>query len=182
MGKILAPGEYAALFLTEPAKPPKSWSVVREFEMDQMICDVKPALPKNDAPVEVLGPEAVNEMKALAELTKPGPFDVRTIEFGGFVGVRDHGRLVAMAGQRTRPKGFTEVSAVCTHPDARGRGLAELLVARVTRGVFERGEIPFLELKTGNAAARRVYEKLGYRFRRNLIFSAVRPDIGTIVA
>ena len=120
-----------------------------------------------------LGPDDVGEMLALVELTQPGPFAVRTIELGGYVGVFDGDRLVAMAGQRLAPPGFREVSAVCTHPDFRGRGLAAGLSALVARGILERGERPFLHHASDNDAARRVYEALGFEFRRQVVFAAL---------
>ena len=72
----------------------------------------------------------VAAMLALVELTQPGPFAPRTIELGRYLGVHDNGQLVAMAGERCRLPGYREVSAVCTHPDARGRGLADRLLDR----------------------------------------------------
>jgi predicted GNAT family acetyltransferase len=109
-------------------------------------------------------------MLELAEQTQPGPFAKRTIEFGGYIGVRDSGRLVAMAGERMRPAGFAEVSAVCTDPAARGRGLAASLVAEVCRQIRARGETPFLHVMVDSATettARGVYERLGFRVRRS---------------
>ena len=67
---------------------------------------------------------------ALVARTEPGPFTDRTIELGTYLGVRDasDGALVAMAGQRMHPPGHVEISAVCTDPAFRGRGLARMLV------------------------------------------------------
>ena len=112
-------------------------------------------------------------MLALVELTRPGPFAVRTVDLGGYVGVFDGDRLVAMAGQRLAPPGFREISAVCTHPDFRGRGLAAGLTALVARGILERGERPFLHHASDNDPARRVYETLGFQFRRQVVFAAL---------
>ena len=107
-------------------------------------------------------------MLALVELTRPGPFAVRTVELGGYVGVYDGDTLVAMAGQRLAPPGFREISAVCTHPDYRGRGLAAGLTSLVARRIVERGEEPFLHHAADNEPARRVYEALGFEFRREV--------------
>jgi len=90
----------------------------------QMVCTTRPEVIPCGYAIEELKPDDVPEMLALAELTEPGPFRQRTIEFGGYMGIRDAGRLVAMAGQRLSLTGFTEVSAVCTHPEYRGRGYA----------------------------------------------------------
>ena len=104
------------------------------------------------------------EMLALATLTQPGPFRARTHELAQFWGVKDAGgRLLAMAGERLRLAGMSEVSGVCTHPDARGRGLAALLSRHVASEIVRRGEVPFLHAYASNAGAIALYEKLGFR-------------------
>ncbi len=115
-----------------------------------------------------LTPDDVPEMLDLIRLTEPGPFFERTIELGHYVGIRQDGRLVAMAGERTQPQGYCEVSAVCTHPDYRGRGYAGLLVSQIAAENWQRGVVPFLHVSPENPAAIRVYEKLGFRLRRQL--------------
>ena len=105
------------------------------------------------------------EMLALARLTEPGPFLTRTYAMGRFIGVRIDGRLAAMAGQRFRMPGYTEVSGVCTHPDFRGRGLARMLSAAVATFIEERGDVAFLHAWTSNLAAIRLYESLGFELR-----------------
>jgi predicted GNAT family acetyltransferase len=125
-----------------------------------------------DAPsARRLGPDDAGEMLALVELTRPGPFCIRTVELGNYHGVF-HGRtLVAMAGERLRLPGYTEISAVCTHPDFRGRGLAAGLSALVARGILGRGDKPFLHHAAENEPARRIYESLGFEFRREVGFA-----------
>ncbi|MDQ3269335.1 MAG: GNAT family N-acetyltransferase [Pseudomonadota bacterium] len=105
------------------------------------------------------------EMRTLAQWTEPGPFLQRTHTMGRFVGIRIGGRLAAMAGERMRFPGFTEVSGVCTHPDFRGRGLAKRLSSIVAYGVQQRGEQAFLHAWTTNEAAIALYERLGFRSR-----------------
>ena len=112
----------------------------------------------------------VPEMLDLVARTKPGPFLPRTVEMGGYLGIRRGGALVAMAGERMRPPGWTEVSAVCTDPAFRGQGLAARLVRAVSAGVTARGELPFLHAATENAGAVRLYESLGFRVRRTITF------------
>lgn len=107
-----------------------------------------------------------DEMFALATLTKPGPFFERTHRLGDFVGVKVDGRLVAMAGERLRLPGFTEVSGVCTHPDHRGHGYAAALMSVVAGRIQGWGETPFLHVYAHNVGAIRLYEALGYRVRR----------------
>ena len=105
------------------------------------------------------------EMVALARLTEPGPFLTRTHTMGAFRGIRIGGRLAAMAGERFRFPGHTEVSGVCTHPDFRGRGLARRLSAAVAARIESRGERPFLHAWKSNRPAISLYESLGFEFR-----------------
>jgi predicted GNAT family acetyltransferase len=105
------------------------------------------------------------DMLALATLTAPGPFFSRTHELGDFVGVKVDGRLAAMAGERLRPDGFTEVSGVCAHPDHRAQGYAARLMLHVAHKIAARGETPFLHSYADNAGAIGLYEALGFRFR-----------------
>jgi len=113
------------------------------------------------------------EMLALATLTKPGPFFTRTHQMGAFVGVKIDGRLAAMAGERMRPEGFTEVSGVCTHPDHRGKGYAARLMQHVAGRILASGETPFLHSYASNAGANRLYESLGFRLRREVVFTVL---------
>jgi predicted GNAT family acetyltransferase len=130
--------------------------------------------PDDDLDIVELSDAGAPEMRALAELTQPGPFHGRTHELGGFVGVRENGRLVAMAGERLKVPGFTEISAVCTHPDARGRGLAAALMRRVAAGIAVRGEQMFLHVYPHNTGAIALYERLGFRHRTELQLNVLR--------
>jgi len=121
-----------------------------------------------------LGPGDVPEMLELAARTKPGPFLPRTEELGVYLGIRRGGALVAMAGERLHPPGWTEISAVCTDEAWRGRGFATRLVLALVAGIRSRGETPFLHALAGNTGAIRLYEALGFRLRRATVFSAVR--------
>jgi len=109
------------------------------------------------------------QMLALAQLTKPGPFFSRTHQLGDFVGVKIDGRLAAMAGERMKPEGFTEVSGVCVHPDFRGRGYAAALTQVVSARIRARGETAFLHAYAHNTPAITLYERLGYVLRRNVL-------------
>lgn len=105
------------------------------------------------------------EMLALAQLTEPGPFLARTHVMGEFFGIRVDGRLAAMAGERFRFPGHTEVSGVCTHPDFRHRGFARRLSAAVAGRIESRGERPFLHAWRTNVPAIALYESLGFEIR-----------------
>ena len=115
--------------------------------------------------MEPLSDADAAEMLALAELTEPGPFAARTHTLGQFWGVRENGRLAAMAGERMKPEGFAEVSGVCVHPAHRGRGHAAALSALVADHIKARGETPFLHAYADNAGAIHLYESLGFVVR-----------------
>jgi len=116
--------------------------------------------------IVTLGASDVPEMIALVELTKPGPFSTRTHELGTFLGIRVDGQLVAMTGERMKPGNYTEMTAVCVHPDHRGRGYAQALLGAVARGIVARGEIPFLHVFTSNISAIALYQRQGMEIRR----------------
>lgn len=138
------------------------------FPANQMVSEQPIPMPEAPDGLVDLTVADVPEMLELAHLTEPGPFFTRTIELGHYVGIRQDGRLVAMAGERIRPQGFCEVSAVCTHLDYRGRGYASQLVSRVAAWNWQRGDVPFLHVVPENTGAIRVYERLGFRLRRQL--------------
>jgi predicted GNAT family acetyltransferase len=127
-----------------------------------------------DPGVQLLGDADAGDMLALATLTEPGPFFVRTHEMGRFVGVRIDGRLAAMAGERMRFPGHVEVSGVCTHPDFRGRGLARRLSAAVSAEIQRRGDQPFLHAWTTNTAAIALYESLGFVSRATVNIAVLK--------
>ncbi|HEY0889392.1 MAG TPA: GNAT family N-acetyltransferase [Nocardioides sp.] len=174
---LLGPGGFADLF-SSPAEPPPDWPPVFSLTGVQMVgpAAVGPA-PAGGPDMDELGPADVPAMLALAHRTSPGPFWPRTIEMGRYVGIRDGGTLVAMAGERLHPPGFTEISAVRTAPEARGRGYAARLVTELMADVLARGERPFLHVASDNAAARGLYERLGFTVRRDVVFHGSRvPD------
>jgi predicted GNAT family acetyltransferase len=108
-------------------------------------------------------------MLELALLTRPGPFRARTHTLGRFIGVREGGKLVAMAGERLCAPGFREISAVCTHPDWQGRGLGGALLQQVGERIMREGDTPFLHTYTHNAPAVALYTKLGFSVRREIV-------------
>jgi predicted GNAT family acetyltransferase len=154
-------------------KPPAGLVTMIEETIHLMIATHLPD-PDTGPDILALGDADAAEMRALAELTQPGPFHARTHELGEFVGIRENGRLIAMAGERLRVPGFTEISAVCTHPSARGRGLAAELMRVVAAKIVARGEQLFLHVYPHNRAAISVYERLGFRHRADVQMTVLR--------
>ncbi len=166
-------GPRAVVLITGPTLPtPAGWEIVASGQGVQMVADHVASAPDHEA--IRLTPGDVPEMLALVKRTQPGPFLPRTIELGTYLGIRRDGNLIAMAGERLHPPGWTEISAVCTDTAYRGQGLASRLVQAVTHGIRSRAETPFLHAAADNANAIRLYEALGFRLRRTLTFQAVR--------
>ena len=165
--KLLAPGDVVGLFSTEQVPADRNLAVIAQKVIDQMVYERGEAASISGVVVK-LTPADVPEMLHLAELTKPGPFAARTIALGSYIGIRSGGQLVAMAGERMKFDGFTEISAVCSHPDHRGRGLSSLLVSTLMRQILERSETPFLHVFDDNTSASALYRKLGFTRRRSL--------------
>lgn len=151
----------------QPFTPPRGVAVVKAAVCAQMVAD-HPRPGEPDFAFEHLTEADAPQMLALATLTEPGPFFEATHRLGAFVGIKQEGRLVAMAGERMRPEGFTEVSGVCTHPDHRGRGYAGRLMQVVAGRIVARGETPFLHSYASNLGAISLYESLGFAIRREV--------------
>ena len=172
LAALLAPGEIVAIAGDHGASERNGFRILQGLSIRQMVLDTPIDGPRV-APAR-LGVADSTEMLALAELTRPGPFAVRTIAMGDYVGFRENGRLVAMGGERLRPPGFTEVSGICTHPDFRGRRYAEAIVRELSRSIQARGERPFLHVAIGSpseAVATALYASLGYEERCSMAFT-----------
>ncbi|HTS05928.1 MAG TPA: GNAT family N-acetyltransferase [Candidatus Eisenbacteria bacterium] len=173
----LVDGGTVGVFLEEPYAPRPGWEFVVGAPLLQMICEngAASARPSNGHPkIEVLGDKDSPEMLELTALTKPGPFSTRTHELGYYVGIRDAGKLVAMAGERLKVPGHTEVSAVCTHPDHLGKGYAATLMNEVMSAIRGRGETAFLHVRGDNPRAIALYERLGFRISWRGHFAVLR--------
>ncbi|MFC7310419.1 GNAT family N-acetyltransferase [Streptomyces monticola] len=168
---LAGPGTELALAASE-AVAPDGWESTFHVEGVQLVDDGIRAA--HDPEAVRLGPDDVPEMLDLVARTRPGPFLPRTVEMGTYLGIRRGGALVAMAGERLRPPGYTEISAVCTDPDFRGQGLGGRLVLAVSAGIRERGEIPILHTGAQNTGAIRLYENLGFRLRKYTAFVGLR--------
>ena len=174
--RLTAPGQ-VALFVRLSAGPPADWEIVAAREGVQLVADDLD--PAADPEAVALTAADVPEMLELTGRTKPGPFLPGTVELGGYLGIRRDGRLVAMAGERMRPPGFAEISAVCTDQGWRGHGFGARLTRAVAAGIVARGETPFLHAAGDNVDAIRLYKSLGFTHRRDVAFVATRPPRAT---
>jgi len=165
------------LFLDMPYQPRPGWNLVAGAPMPEMVYQSASApLSRSSSSPEIveLGAADVSEMMELTALTKPGPFNQRTHELGTYLGIRRDGKLVAMAGERLKIPGYTEVSAVCTHPEHAGHGYARILMTEVVERICSRGETPFLHVREDNVRAIELYKRLGFAQRVLLHFAVLR--------
>jgi GNAT superfamily N-acetyltransferase len=177
--ELAGTGGILVLFFPERPTLPPGWNLLRGGVLTQMICRHPKLIYNGSLPDGItlrrLGAVDIAAMIELAALTEPGPFRERTIELGDFYGIMEGKRLLAMAGQRMRVPGFVEVSAVCTHPDARGRGYAGMLMSRVMRDIVDEGATPFLHAYADNPAVR-LYTKLGFTQRRAFELAVIKRE------
>ncbi len=168
LADLLAPGEAVLLqTLTDVPSTATEAGLRAEklFDVLQMT-DERTIEPGDIGDVERLGAVDADDMVALAVRTNPGPFAQRTVETGQYIGLRDKGRLIAMAGERMRLDGFVEISAVCVDDDYRGKGIAARLMNILCAEIRKRGDVPFLHVRADNATAIGLYRRLGFEDRR----------------
>ena len=167
LGALMSGSEISVLFTPDAVTAPDNFKILLADTGEQMI-----GTPAESAVsgvnIVTLGVRDVPDMMGLVELTKPGPFGLRTHELGTFLGIRIDGHLVAMTGERMKPGNYTEMTAVCVHPSHRGRGYAQALLGAVAREIVTRGEIPFLHVFSNNASAIALYRRQGMEIRRRL--------------
>ncbi|MDX8483357.1 GNAT family N-acetyltransferase [Mesorhizobium sp. VK24D] len=173
LSKLLQPLESSILVQTDPIVLPSDLSAVSTATLVQMTAE-RPMQAVSDERVQRLTRDDAAEMLALASLTKPGPFTLEALSLGDFWGVKIEGRLAAIAGERMKQPGYTELSGVCTHPDFRGGGLARLLSLFVANRIMARGEVPYLHAYDSNALAVGLYESIGFRLRTTLNMAVVQ--------
>ena len=167
LAALMSPSDYVVLFTPDPVTAPAEFKTLLAKTGEQMI-GMPAEAHGSEADIVTLGAGDVPEMMALTKLTNPGPFAARTRELGTFLGVKVGGRLVAMAGERMKPADYTEITAVCVHPDHRGRGYAQVLLGAIARQIAARGEIPFLHVFSDNDGAIALYRRQGMEIRRRL--------------
>ncbi len=176
LGKLVRVGTGAGLFLEAPANAadiePAGFRIVEQDPLLQMIysdCE----LPTRALDFVKLTAADVPEMVALATMMKPGPFNTRTHELGNFIGVKREGQLAAMAGERMGMPGYTEISAVCTHPNHAGHGYATALMVELIGQIRRRNEIPILHVRSSNTHAIGLYRRIGFADRRRFHFTVI---------
>jgi ribosomal protein S18 acetylase RimI-like enzyme len=174
LAALAGPGSLTVLAAVD-LEPPEGWTTVARIPSVQLVDGGVAPVPDDQA--DRLGPADAQDMLSLVERTKPGPFAIRTVELGTYLGFHRNGELIAMAGERLAPPGWTEVSAVCTDPAFRGQGLAARLVRAVVADMRQRGQSAFLHVETGNSGAIRLYESLGFRLRRHTTFLVIRTPV-----
>ena len=163
----------ARLFRPHQEPLPHGWEEVGCFSMLQMVAEKAPAA--RDETLSELSETDVPAMLDLVAVAQPGPFGKRTPLLGRYLGIWQGNRLVAMAGERLRLPGYVELSAICVHPEARGKGHAASLTEALMRLAFAAGEVPFLHVRPDNVAAVTLYKRLGFATRRELIVLWRRP-------
>jgi ribosomal protein S18 acetylase RimI-like enzyme len=165
---MIPAGEVVVLFTTGLLAIPEGWHIQLNRDLLQM-AHTSPLQPFSAAGlIQSLSEVHIPEMLALTALTKPDPFLQRTIDFGNYEGIFENGKLVAMAGQRLQPDPYTEVSAVCTHPDALGKGYAALLLQSQVYQIKTAGRIPFLHVYPENTRAVALYQRVGFELRKEM--------------
>ena len=178
LARHLPAGTEARLLRRDIEPLPSGWAPLKDVSLLQMVAPQFDGRVPDGPPVAILGLEDVGIVSALVERTQPGPFGPRTLALGRYLGVFEDGELVALAGERLRLPGFVELSAVCTDPRVRGRGLAAYLMRHLMRGAVARGETPFLHVVPDNAAAISIYRRLGFEVRTAMHYLWRRP-VGT---
>ena len=180
LARLMRPGERVGVFLDDTPASVRGWTVISSVPLLEMVhANGDARLQERDTSQAIvsLGTQDVAEMMTLTELTKPGPFGPRTHEMGEYWGIRDpSGSLIAMAGERLKVPGYTEISAVCTHPDYLGRGYATALITLLMERITGRGETSFLHVRADNTRAVSLYESLGFQTRVTLHYVVLAKD------
>lgn len=180
LASLLPPRGIVGVFLHAPYADRPGWELQIGAPLAQMVCENGAAKSKRtdspEADVQFFDLTAADapDMVELAKITNPGPFHIRAHELGSFIGIRKEGKLIAMAGERLKVPGYSEISGICTHPDHAGSGYARILTTEIMGRIRERGETPFLHVRADNHRAIALYEKLGFSTRMMSHYAVLR--------
>lgn len=125
---------------------------------------------RRDAPEGVsfsrLSVTEVDEIGRFYACAYPGSwFQERMLETGRYVGIREDGRLVCIAGVHVYSAALrvAALGNVATLPEARGRGFATAACAHVCRDLLGDGiDTISLNVQADNTSALNAYERLGF--------------------
>jgi ribosomal protein S18 acetylase RimI-like enzyme len=171
LADIVDAGE-TMLFVGPAPSLRRGWQVDPVVHIAQMVCS-RQLTPVDGPPLVELRDEHAVDVLDLTARVYPHYFRPRTTDLGRYFGIYDGTKLAAMAGERMRFDGHTELSAICTDPAYLGRGYAQRLVAMLSNDIFDSGRVPFLHVSHENERAKRLYEHMGFRFRADIPLTAV---------
>ena len=164
-----------SIFSCRELELPPGWSIVRKVELHEMVQEEPLHVPQQSVAFSQLTADDVPQMSLLYQATRPGrSMAPRLHELGGVLGVKQNGRVLAMACLRMHFPGYREISTVGTLPGHTGRGFATALVAELARRIRDSGEVPFLTVRVDNARAVQIYKRLGFRERVRMHSTTVR--------
>ena len=175
--EFIQPGRRIAVSsLKKMSHDETKWQVLQAMTVTQMVYEepVNSFITSNSKLIVPLNETHIPKMLELTALTKPGPFLQNTIRFGNYFGIFIDGSLAAMTGQRMHPLPYMEVSAVCTHPDFRGKGYAKALMLHVMKIILDNSFIPFLHVLSANTNAIELYKSIGFKTRTELFIDMIK--------
>jgi len=174
--KLVTNQRILAVVSAEEITIPNNWKVLNNMKILQLVFDGPVPQERSSQELVTLTDQHIPAVLALTKLTNPGPFSERTIDYGNYKGIFNGDELIAMAGYRTQPSPYIEISAVCTHPDHHGKGHAGTLINYHIRQIIAASGIPYLHSRTDNANAIRLYQKLGFSARKEMTFNIIQKN------
>ena len=166
---------FSIMKVNEP-RLPSQFQIIFSLPLFQLVClDFKPYSNPSHT-IQKLESKDIPQMLELTAKTKPGPFYEKTIDFGNYLGIYSGDTLISMAGERLHLNGYTEVSAICTHPDYLGKNYASGLTSMVCQTIIENKNTPFLHVRQDNVRAIEMYKRLGFQIRAEVYFAVIKKS------